>query len=67
MIYSRQNKARNSKIEANVRKVKKSKSLFKTTLRKTKRAKSGTAQGTECYDKIKLKISYIDNLNLTDI
>jgi hypothetical protein len=39
----------------------------KPTLRKTKRAKSPTAQGTECNDKNKLKISYFDNLNLTDI
>ena len=48
-------------------KVKSRKRLFKQMLQKSKRAKYGTAQGTECYDKIKLKISYIDNLNLTDI
>jgi hypothetical protein len=39
----------------------------KPTLRKTKRAKSPTAQGTEFNDKNKLKISYFDNLNLTHI
>jgi hypothetical protein len=37
------------------------------TLRETKRDKSPTAQGTECFDKNNLKILYFNNLNLTDI